>query len=75
MFTATERLYYTSDRTKIVRHGDVDAAFLFLPVGGETSDAEAQALGLHNLDEARIPTEAKAVAPADNKAIKAASNK
>lgn len=46
MFRVPERLYWTADRTRLVRHGDVEAAFLAWPAGEEIPDEEARRCGL-----------------------------
>jgi hypothetical protein len=63
-YVAKERLYFTDDRTRVVKESDPDSAFVFLGPGQECSEAEARKYGL--LDE----PEAKAISkPAENKAV------
>jgi hypothetical protein len=45
-FTVKERLYYTEDRRRLVRHNDPEAAFLAFPVGFELTDDEARRFGV-----------------------------
>lgn len=50
---AQERLYLTSDRSRVVREGDKDAAFLLAAVGQPVALKLAQALGLVDAPEAK----------------------
>src|ERR1051325_346078 len=66
IYTASERLYLTADRSRVVKDGDPDAAFLLVCAGGQLPIAEARKYGL--LDEPSA--EAKAIdGPPENKAI------
>jgi len=47
----TERLYLNHDKTKVVRHGDPDAAFLLGPVGALISEEDAKRLGVSATEE------------------------
>lgn len=42
---ATETLYMNADKTKLVKEGDPDAAFLFVRKGSAINDAESQRYG------------------------------
>ena len=42
---AKETLYMNADRSKLVKEGDPDAAFLFVRKGSAINDAEAERLG------------------------------
>ncbi len=45
---ARERLYFTADRSRLVRAGDPKAAFLYAALGDEIPDSAAQKFGLVN---------------------------
>jgi len=45
-FVIKERLYHTADKKRLVRHGDLEAAFLAFTPGEELSDVEAQRTGV-----------------------------
>lgn len=47
---ATERLYLTAGKDRLVRHGDPAAAFLYCSVGREVDEVEARSLGFFDLD-------------------------
>lgn len=80
---ATERLYLTVDRTRVVAEGDPDAAFLWKTPGKDISAAEAKQYGITEpkkaKDEPRAEeelAEAKAVEePPENKAQTRSSRK
>lgn len=42
VFKVPRRLYWTSDRSRLVPHGDAEAAFLAFPAGAELSLEEAR---------------------------------
>jgi hypothetical protein len=82
MYTAHERLYLNADKSKVVKEGDPDARFLLVAEGGEITDDEAREYGLmgehaHRDMPAAMPAadEAKAQAPASNKARARAEDK
>lgn len=50
---AQERLYLTSDRSRVVREGDKEAAFLLAAVGQPVALKLAQSLGLVDAPEAK----------------------
>lgn len=62
-YKTEKRLYVNADRSKIVEEDSEEAAFLLAGAGHELSDEDATRYGL---------TEAKAKAPAENKAKTAA---
>jgi hypothetical protein len=82
-------LYLNADRTKVVKDGDPDAAFLLVNAGREIPDAEVEKMGAGLLNQAQevaraaeAPAEAPAgeekatAAPAEDKAVEApAENK
>lgn len=57
---ADRRLYLTADKSRVVEHGDPDAAWLLAGVGGQIPPAEADRLGLEVRD-GRV--QLRAVAP------------
>jgi hypothetical protein len=61
---ATERLYLTADRERVVKEGDPDAAFLFSTPGKEISAEDAKRFGIK---AASKPADKQAPAP-ENKA-------
>lgn len=71
---ATERLYLTKNRDRVVKEGDLEAAFLFVTPGKEISAADVKKYGLEEpkaskKEEEKVEVEAKAVdAPPENKA-------
>lgn len=68
MYVATERLYLTADRDRVVREGDPEAAFLLAGVGGELSAETAERYGLK---QASAPTDKAVSAPrADKSGLK-----
>lgn len=70
MYIATEKLWLTEDRNKVVKDGDPAAAFLLVPKGGQLTDADAEKYGLTAPKvETPVPDAGKAnPAPAENKA-------
>ena len=56
---ARERLYFTADRSRLVRAGDPKAAFLYAALGDEIPDSAAQKFGVVN---GRLKAAAKAKA-------------
>jgi hypothetical protein len=60
VFRVPHRLYWVADRSRLVRHGDPDAAFLAFTAGQELSDEEARRHGL-------VPVEEKSQPPTENK--------
>lgn len=50
--TATERLYLTSDRSRVVPKGDREAAYLWKAEGDQITADEARQYGLEGADEA-----------------------
>jgi len=84
MFRVPERLYYTADRSRLVKHGDPTAAFLAFIANQELSDEEALRFGLtqpvvavETLDNAPVekqrprPLDKAAARPADKGISKA----
>lgn len=66
MFTLTERLWYTADKTAVVSDGDLKAAFLLGVEGSQISDEEATRLGLSETKaEPKKRANKKAKAPAN----------
>lgn len=63
IFKVPRRLYWTADRSRLVEHDDVEAAFLAYPAGEEISLEEARRFGF--LDTPVTPE--KAVAAPENK--------
>jgi hypothetical protein len=59
MHTSKGRYFLTADKSRVVREGDPEAATLYTTAGREVDEAEAERLGLLQL-EAEGP-EAKAV--------------
>lgn len=56
MFELTETLYLTEDRKKVVKAGDVTAAFLLGVKGQKIADSKAASLGLlHKPEPAKDP--------------------
>lgn len=51
MLRLTARLYLNSDRTKVVKHGDPDAAFLLGVAGALISEADAKRLGVKDTEK------------------------
>lgn len=82
---ATERLYLTSDGSRVVREGDPDSATLFAAVGDDISDADVKRYGLNKgkntpvaeeMPKDEQEAEAKAVEePPENKAQSRSSRK
>lgn len=70
----TEKLYLTSDRKKLVGHGDKAAAFLYASPGDEIPASAAEMFGLK---DGALPVKggAKEKAPPANKGGKAPANK
>lgn len=66
-----EILYVNKDRTKVVPEDSPEAAFVLVGPGGQIPDEDAERLGLSKQGDA----EAKAQAPAGNKARKKAEDK
>lgn len=64
-FTATERLWLTADRERVVRDGDPSAAFLFATPGKAISTEDVERYGLTK--SRRTAPENKAVAQSENK--------
>jgi hypothetical protein len=58
--TSTHRLFLTADRTRAVREGDPEAAYLLVNAGGQVSDADAERYGLADLNDAPAAYDAKA---------------
>lgn len=74
-FKVTQRLYLNADKTKVVKEGSPDAAFLFATPGKEIPAAEAEKYGLtKSAKKADSPEDKKAAAPA-NKARKSTTKK
>jgi hypothetical protein len=66
IYKVPRRLYWTADRSRLVEHGDMEAAFLAYPAGEEISMEEARRFGfLDTLDTPVTPE--KAVDAAENK--------
>lgn len=57
VFRVPRRLYWVADRSRLVPHGDPEAAFLAFPAGAELSDVEARRYGF--LDAVDAPVEAE----------------
>lgn len=55
IYRVPRRLYWTADRSRLVEHGDVEAAFLAYPAGESISLLEAQRNGLLDLVDLRAP--------------------
>lgn len=72
-YVTKERLYFTADRSKVVRSGDPAAAFLFAGVGKEISDADAERYGIGR--KAAPKPEGKAVEAPEDKAVDVPENK
>lgn len=68
------RWYWTADRSRLVKEGDQEAAFLAYPHGTEISDGEAERVGLGQPAVAEPPAAKSARKPAD-KMMPAPSNK
>lgn len=49
IYRIPRRLYWTADKSRLVEHGDVEAAFLAYPAGESISLLEAQRNGLIEL--------------------------
>ena len=64
--TATERLYLTADKERVVKEGDPDAAFLFVTPGKEISAEDAKRYGIK---EAAKPANKEAEAPANKSGV------
>ena len=70
-FVIKERLYHTADKSRLVRHGDLDAAFLAFTVGQELTDEEALRFGVIAfyaepvVRQGRTPANKMAARPAD----------
>jgi len=47
-YVASQRLFLTRDRSRVVEESSPDAAFLLVPEGGLLSEAEARRYGLLN---------------------------
>lgn len=45
-FKVPERLYHDASKSRLLKHGDPDAAFLAVNAGTELSDEEAKRLGV-----------------------------
>lgn len=77
VFRVPRRLYWVADRSRLVPHGDPEAAFLAFPAGTELSDEEARRFGLLTADEkARVPAGNKLGARlADKAAVKTTAAK
>ncbi len=75
---ATERLYLTAKRDRVVREGDLEAAFLWRTPGKDITPADAKKFGITGgalavEDEPEAEPEEKAVEAApENKAVEAA---
>ena len=72
---AKERLYLTADKSRVVRHGDPRAAFLYASVGDEIPQSAADKFGLVDgeLPRAKVKpekTEAEKAAEAQAAAVK-----
>lgn len=67
-FTATERLWLTADRERVVKDGDPQAAFLFATPGKKISAEDVERFGLKA--RKRAP-ENKAMQPDEDKAVAA----
>lgn len=46
MYRTDRRLYFTSDKARVVEHGEPEAAFLMAAAGHEISDEDAERFGL-----------------------------
>lgn len=67
-FTATERIWLTADRERVVPDGSAEAAFLLANEGSEIPAAEAERLGLAGRKAAAKPEDKQAEAP-ENKGV------
>lgn len=74
MKTATERLYLTADRSRVVREGP-DAAFLWKSEGKPITDEEAAQFGLDADEKAAPQGEDKAMPKAEDKSVAAPARK
>lgn len=73
---STRTLYLNADRTKVLEDGDPDAAFLLVRAGSAVDEAAVARLEKSGLKVTIPVAEAKAKAPAENKAVaKAPANK
>jgi hypothetical protein len=54
IYRVPRRLYWTADRSRLVEHGDVEAAFLAYPAGESISLLEAERNGLLALVDAPV---------------------
>lgn len=68
-FVSDVDLYWTADKSRVVKDGDPAAAFLLVNAGRELPYGEAVRYGLIK------DADAKAEAPAEDKAVKPAENK
>jgi hypothetical protein len=59
IYRVPRRLYWTADRSRLVEHGDVEAAFLAYPAGESISLLEAQRNGLLDLVAPSAPVVAE----------------
>lgn len=67
-FKVTERLYLNADKTKVVKEGSPDAAFLYATPGKEIPAEEAERYGLTSSRKAAEKSEDKKAAAPANKA-------
>ena len=70
-FIPPEPVAWNRDRTKLVRYGDVEAAYLAYPAGEEVALSEAQDNGLYELFNPK-PAVKAAAKPADKMVAKPA---
>lgn len=59
-YVSKERLFLNADKSKVVKEGDPDAAFLLVGEGGTVDKETAEEYGLKNLSAAPEPFDAKA---------------
>lgn len=69
-YTATERLFLTADRERVVTADDPDAAFLLANEGTEIPAAEVERLGLAGRKSKTAAEDKQADAPANKSARK-----
>ena len=67
MYRVPRRLYWVADRSRLVPHGHMEAAFLAFPAGMELSMEEARRFGLLDTVDTPVAAEKLRAEPARNK--------